>query len=748
MQRRHLLQGAGLTGLHALAGSHTAAAWAAPAPAPAAPAARDTRPYDWQSVPFGAGGFVNGFVWHPREAGLLYARTDVGGAYRFDPAGQAWVPLLDHLGRADADLMGVLSLALDPAEPDRVYAACGLYTGEWSRQAALLASTDRGASWQVHELGFKLGGNEPGRGSGERLQVDPNLGDVLFLGTTRNGLWRSADRGRRFERLGGFAPQHASLVLVDPRSGMRGSASRTVYAGSHDQPGLYVSQDGGQSFSREPGTPAQAPQRTAFGPDGTLYVSFALGRGQAAPNPGNAHTGSVWKRDAAGRWSEITPVKPGGHGFGYSGLDVDARVPGRLVVATIERWGEGDEVFLSTDAGSTWTPLGKRSRHDTSSHPWLASYMRGEDRMGHWISDLKLDPQDGRRMVYGTGYGLWMTEALDAPQVPWAFTVANLEETAPLEVRSPSGGATLLAAMGDVGGGAWDRLDRTPVVGLFAPTSETNRSVDVAELNPGIIARTADQAPTGGYWSSNGGASWRPFGPSARAARRPDGGHADAGTIAVSAKGGFFVWAPAGQAALQSSDHGKTWKEVTGWPTARDVKLAPVADRMVEGVFYVHDRANGRVLVSTDGGLQFGPAITGLPLVAHWQSAQLVCAPGRLRDLWLALPEALVHFPGADQPPLTLKPVAEPWMIALGKGAPGAAYHSLYVWGRVQVKGAAVAEGLFRSDDAGASFQRVNDDGHRYGRLLSMAADPLEHGIVYLAPHGRGVLVGKPRARS
>src|SRR5689334_544278 len=97
IHRRQLLQAAGLFA--------TLPAWAADNTSPA---------YDWRSLTFGGGGFVAGFVFHPREKGLLYARTDNGGAYRLDTAGQRWLPLLDHLGRDDSDLMSVLSLAVDP----------------------------------------------------------------------------------------------------------------------------------------------------------------------------------------------------------------------------------------------------------------------------------------------------------------------------------------------------------------------------------------------------------------------------------------------------------------------------------------------------------------------------------------------------------------------------------------------------------------------------------------------------------
>ena len=55
--------------------------------------------------------------------------------------------------------------------PDRVFVAGGLYLGPEARNGALLASADRGATWQINELQIKLGGNSPGRGTGERLRA-------------------------------------------------------------------------------------------------------------------------------------------------------------------------------------------------------------------------------------------------------------------------------------------------------------------------------------------------------------------------------------------------------------------------------------------------------------------------------------------------------------------------------------------------------------------------------------------------
>ena len=62
-------------------------------------------PYRWQNVAIVGGGFVDGLAFHPTQAQLLYARTDMGGAYRRDADSGRWQPLLDWLSHADLNLM-------------------------------------------------------------------------------------------------------------------------------------------------------------------------------------------------------------------------------------------------------------------------------------------------------------------------------------------------------------------------------------------------------------------------------------------------------------------------------------------------------------------------------------------------------------------------------------------------------------------------------------------------------------------
>jgi hypothetical protein len=141
-------------------------------------------PYTWKSVVVGGGGFVPGIVFHPTHHGIVYARTDMGGAYRWDNKQDKWIPLTDMMDRTNADYMGVLSMALDPSDTNRVYMECGKYTQHWAGVGAVLSSLNQGLSWSIVPLPVKIGSNEDGRGAGERLQVDPNVGANLFMGTT------------------------------------------------------------------------------------------------------------------------------------------------------------------------------------------------------------------------------------------------------------------------------------------------------------------------------------------------------------------------------------------------------------------------------------------------------------------------------------------------------------------------------------------------------------------------------------
>ena len=88
--------------------------------------------FAWQNVKIGGGGgFVPGFVFHPKTEGVAYARTDIGGIYRLNDD-DSWTAVTDSLVDNDNwDKWGVDALALDPQDDTKVYAAVGSYTNDW-----------------------------------------------------------------------------------------------------------------------------------------------------------------------------------------------------------------------------------------------------------------------------------------------------------------------------------------------------------------------------------------------------------------------------------------------------------------------------------------------------------------------------------------------------------------------------------------------------------------------------------------
>ena len=73
--------------------------------------------WEWGNVEIVGGGFVPNIVYNPTEEGLVYARTDIGGAYKLDKETNRWKCITDFVGGEDWNLRGIESIATDPVEP-------------------------------------------------------------------------------------------------------------------------------------------------------------------------------------------------------------------------------------------------------------------------------------------------------------------------------------------------------------------------------------------------------------------------------------------------------------------------------------------------------------------------------------------------------------------------------------------------------------------------------------------------------
>jgi photosystem II stability/assembly factor-like uncharacterized protein len=718
-----------------------------------------TEPYAWSNVVIGGGGFVTGIITHPRQKGLMYARTDVGGAYRWDASAQRWIPLTDGIG--DVDFTGIESLAVDPSDPGRVYLAAGIYS---RGKAAILRSADQGRTWLRTDVPFKMGGNEAGRFNGERLAVDPNDGDILFFGSRRDGLWKSADRGAVWQKVEGFPdfgfreaalanaadsrsglglnqqPVGIVCVLFDPAGSRPGQPTPTLYAAvSTTETNLYRSTDGGVTWLAVADQPVGLrPNHLVRATDGTLYLSYGK-----EPGPNTMTDGAVWKfNPEKGAWKDITPLKPAqaDQTFGYGAVAVDAQHPSTIVAATFAHWKPCDEIFRSTNGGASWTPLLPQAVWDHAAAPYT------QNLNPHWMGDLEINPFNSDQVLFVTGYGIWSCSNLTAADADrptrWTFLDNGLEETVPLALLSPPEGAHLLSGVGDIDGFRHDDLNVSPIRGSFdGPRYSNTEDMALAGKNPQVIVRTGTSrsGAVRAAISADGGKTWNALG------REPTNS-AGAGTIAVSADGRIIVWTPRRGAPSYSNDRGNQWSACAGIsPHAR-----VVADAVNPARFYTFDLLDGRLLASTNGAASFAATPAAFPKAegsagrsgfSGAGNAALFPTPGIEGDLWLAFNNAngLYHSTNGGASFARSDRVQEAYSLGFGKAAPGRDFPALYLAGKIEQ-----IPGLFRSDDAGTNWVRINDDQHQFGWIGHVTGDPRIYGRVYFATGGRGIIYGDP----
>jgi hypothetical protein len=126
-----------------------------------------------------------------------------------------------------------------------------------------------------------------------------------------------------------------------------------------------------------------------------------------------------------------------------------------------------------------------------------------------------------------------------------------------------------------------------------------------------------------------------------------------------------------------------------------------------------------------------------------WHEAPwpLVATLDRAGDLWLVSKSGLFHstdagvsFTKRDGNGVSVE------MLSFGKPSAGRDYPALFAIGTQGTQRA-----VWRSDDAGESWIRVNDDAHQWGtRFRCIAGDPRIFGRVYVGTDGRGILYGEP----
>lgn len=406
--------------------------------------------YEYGNLPIPGGGYVTGFLFSKKEKDVLYARTDIGGTYRFDYKTRKWISLISHVTMVDLSETFPIALAIDEEKLGSLFIACGVNRRE---SGVLAISEDYGETFRYETIPTMIHGNLNGRGTDERLWVE---GEKLWFASQTGGLYYSEDLGKNWSKLTAMPEEYLTFVTKIDDTLIVGSAGVTTSVKDDETAVplrghcLYYSSDNGVTFEkmavpeshvvegcRYNGLVAQRWEKD----EKYFYVTFAstgrssyvLENGYSCDSGDNIDGHIVrYPLTNLNKPEEITPgvastVRGIGQEnitkgqmleYGFSGICASKQTPGMLVATTIVKW-DGDSVFRSMDYGETWQQIlyGLEEGEITFRAPYMQPECNGGHSLIHWLSDFKINPFNDNEGWFNSGTGVFLTENLKAGAV-------------------------------------------------------------------------------------------------------------------------------------------------------------------------------------------------------------------------------------------------------------------------------------------------------------------------------------------
>lgn len=626
-----------------------------------------TIPYNYDNLKIPGGGYVTGFCFHPSVPGILYARTDIGGCYRYDFENDRWESLVEHVTHFDMSETFPLAIALDPKDPSVLYVACGLGRETLGRfpNGYFSVSKDYGKNFEIiSEFPCHVHGNAPGRGTGLRMVVDPVNSDIIWFASQEGGLIKSSDRGKTWETIkvrssaDDEAELNLSFVWVAPNGktvvvaadGLGEKKERTARLHS-----LFVSYDSGASWQKlkqpearennKAALPGYVGHRYAF--DGQYFYVTLNATGpwsyikSYSCDCGDVTDGRIVRFELDkdfifGNMEDITPLLPEDQYTeefargGFGGIDCTPQLPGYLVCSSLCS-RTGDFILVSKDCGRTWVK--DLQGLETGRMHFNSSYMKPEYNGGgslvHWFSDVKINPFDPDQVFVNTGTGVFASLNHMQPDYSWSDHCNGIEETVHLNVYSPvCGSIVVLDIVGDLGGFVFTQIDE-PCENSFADEKNdryiTAINADYPDTIPDVFAATPRGNWTGKtcggvVYSEDAGKTLRhlamPYGISEKIDKRLEEiskPNVNSGWVALSSDANSLIWTLAdgiklpSDCVLYSADKGESWKKSEVIPLSGSPApkyLKPFFDRVDPGLAFGFGE-DSRLYVSRDGGKTF-----------------------------------------------------------------------------------------------------------------------------------------------
>ena len=751
---------------------------------------------DWDTLNIAGGGFVSGIITGDDQ---MYARTDVGGAYRYDYEQKKWVQLMGFLNEADRGFLSVDAMCVDPNDDDTLYLLCGCAYFSGAR-TAIFRSRDAGETFEeidVTDL-IQVHGNGYGRQCGEAIAVDPDNPDIIYCGgdatAGTSGLIMSEDGGDTWKAVDGYGKldlfeyeinwptwtEHKVKTTAEKYDGGANGVSTItitdgkVFVGTSikGKANLHVAEVGSDDFkplSEELPT-EQMPSRINLDPDGNLLITYINGL------MFDSGTGYAYKYNPkTDELKDITPTTTSNGtakklNVGYGGVFSDRHDSNKLVATTCAQWYSqswtadawdrdaiawGDRFFKSEDGGETWTEM--TPGNSTSwGGPLEANYLEDgghswiRDKAIHWSGSIAIDPRNSDQFWVVSGNGVFTCEDTWAECPTIRFAADGIEEVVSLDFISRPG-KDPVSVIGDYDG-FYHNADGTatqlsPSMAKLTTTTASTGGIAYCPANPDVMVRLSEGSAMGYYTTD--GTTWQELpnvplsGAKAAINQLEDGTY----RILVSSSGKISY----------TDDFGKTWSTASTSDSLSSTIWMCVDEKNPQYVYaygyyynqyYFYSKPKADItdaryilMVSDDYGKTF-------------KNNQTVCqydqCDGAYRIAYLDEGTFAIAagYYGAylvtDYGKTITKMDNVSYCKTMGYGAAakdGDPY-TLYMYGKPADSD---PEGIYRSTDCGKSWVLINQN-HLYGGTGNgnyLVGDMNTFGTVYMSTVGCGIVVGK-----
>ncbi|WP_298545561.1 carbohydrate-binding protein [uncultured Aquimarina sp.] len=679
--------------------------------------------WKWENVNLQGMGFVTGIIAHPLYEDVVYARTDVGGVFRWKNSSSEWVPLMDgkNIGYS------VESISLDRQNKDILYAKMG------NREVGqLYKSTDLGNSWLPIPLNVYVEGNGEWRHSGERLSAH---GDLLYYASRRDGLWKSTNQGDSWFQISKdkipFGEEGGQVFsLIHPIE------NNIVYVGVQGF-GIYKTDDSGVSWSLLRGGPdiKLKPIHGALSNDGVLYVTYADG-------PSANREGKVYKYLGDGDLIDVTPSIKESQGF--AGISVNPN--DRNEVFTFQwNFGNNKGMHRSIDGGNSWDSLTFASDNieEPGYYPSWSAYT--------YAGQILIDPTNPNRAWITTGFAVYKTNNRKASNPEWKVENQNLEEFVCISIVSPpQQPKEVILGVADMAGMSLTKFNEVPNNKFYPNEFGIISDISFCETDPKHIAYVGSSqygsvtAYTG--LSNDGGNTWENF------ASIPT--NMQNGNIAFSSSNpNIMVWVPMSQSNLglpsdqwqvdarYTTDRGRTWKKSNGLPQRIEslrqywfCSKSLIADPINGNTFYLYDRKN--IYKSSDNGANWN-VVGNVPV--DWYQVVLKAKPGT-SELYFVNKSGGFLYKSLDQGKSwnPISNVTDCINFAFGKNKINDDSDVLYIVASIDGK-----KDIYKSENNDENWENTNAyKTLPMDKVSTMDASKDQYGKIYFGTGGRGAFVG------